>query len=122
MAKHALVTGGLQGIGRAIVDALHARGDIVTVFDIAGKTDERVVQLITQNVDYYQVDVSNVASIKDAFSKISHIDIVINNAGIAKDNLAIRMKENDWDCVLDVNLKGAFFVAQEAMSIQLLPN
>lgn len=113
--KHALVTGGLQGIGKAIVDQLQQRGDQVTVFDVADPSDERVTALQQNGITYHQVDVSNIASIQDAFSKINSIDILVNNAGITKDNLAIRMRESDWDSVLNVNLKGAFFVAQCAL-------
>ena len=103
--KRALVTGGLQGIGRAIVETLQQRGDQVTVFDVAEPSDDRVAALQQNGITYHQVDVSNIASIQDAFSKIDTIDILVNNA--------------DWDSVLNVNLKGAFFVAQNALKKML---
>jgi 3-oxoacyl-[acyl-carrier protein] reductase len=143
--KNALVTGGLQGIGRAIVEKLLKRGDRVFVFDCVPENDPRVPELKELGVGYLQVDISNVDSIKNGFkllfdllgqvkkenfpfalsdSELSEgesngcercLDILINNAGITRDNLAIRMNQNDWDSVLNVNLRGAFFCAQEAI-------
>lgn len=101
-----IVTGGVQGIGKSISDALRARGDTVVVFDCVPEAD-------------ICVDVSDVASIRAGFEKFfstnDRLDILVNNAGIARDSLAIRLKEEQWDAVLDVNLKGAFFCAQEAL-------
>ena len=125
---NSLVTGGAQGIGRAIVSKLQNRGDRVFVFDIIDLTDTCVLELSKQGIYYIQVDVSSVDSIKDGFSAVykildisddtnqsSHLDILINNAGVTKDNLVLRMSELDWDYVLDVNLKGTFFCIQQAL-------
>jgi 3-oxoacyl-[acyl-carrier protein] reductase len=102
----AIVTGGMQGIGKSITEALRLRGDSVTVFDCVPEAD-------------ICVDVSNVESIRTGFEKFfsvnDRLDILVNNAGIARDSLAIRLKEEQRDSVLDVNLKGAFFCAQEAL-------
>lgn len=111
MSRNVLVTGGAQGIGRAIVDSFLAHGDNVFIFDL--KPLEEVE--LPQGVTYIQVDVSSLESIKNGFMQIDDIDILVNNAGIARDTLALRMKEADWDLVLQVNLKGAFFCAQEAL-------
>lgn len=122
--RTALVTGGLQGIGRAIADLLLARGDRVFVFDYVSPEDERVKALTSSGVFYIQVDISKVDSISNGFKILfsaldgagsSSLDILVNNAGIARDMLAIRLSEGDWDAVLDVNLKGAFFCAQHAL-------
>jgi 3-oxoacyl-[acyl-carrier protein] reductase len=90
------------------------RGDTVFVLDCV---DNPVVK---KNFHYIQTDVSSVDSIKKAFKKIysktNSIDLLVNNAGIARDNIALRLKESDWDSVLDVNLKGAFFCAQQALT------
>jgi len=114
MQKTSLVTGGVQGIGRAIVDALQARGDRVFVFDRLDPSDALVQELKVHSVDYIQVDVSSHESIKAGFATLfsltSRLDVCVNNAGVTKDNLALRMSESEWDTVLDVNLKGAFFL------------
>lgn len=114
--KNSLVTGGLRGIGRSIVDTLVARGDHVFVFDCMPPTDDAAQELSSLGVVYIQVDVSSVDSIKNGFAELpSSLDILVNNAGITRDNLALRMTEQDWDKVVDVNLKGTFFCAQHAL-------
>ncbi|MBD3231786.1 3-oxoacyl-[acyl-carrier-protein] reductase [Candidatus Dependentiae bacterium] len=118
-----IVTGGLQGIGKGIVEKLKKRGDNLFIFDLVSIQDERVQKIQDLGIKYFQVDVSCVDSIKEGFNKIYQIlekkkltlDLLINNAGITKDSLAIRMTERDWDSVLQVNLKGTFFCCQQAI-------
>lgn len=122
--KNILVTGGLQGIGRAIVDHLQKQGNNLFVFDRLPDDDVNVVTLRQQGITYIQTDIASTASIKNGFEKLyaqldqqalSTFDVLINNAGVTRDGLALRMSENDWDQVLDINLKGAFFCAQNAL-------
>jgi 3-oxoacyl-[acyl-carrier protein] reductase len=124
MKKNSLVTGGLQGIGKSIVQVLNIRGDNVFIFDILDEKDNLVLEVKERGFFYYQVDVSNLDSIKNGFTLLFNdiktlenkdLNLLVNNAGIARDNLAIRMTENDWDSVLDVNLKGTFFCCQQAI-------
>lgn len=116
----ALVTGGIGDIGRAIVEEFIARGDRVIVFDCIDDGDEKVTTLRSMGVDYMQVDLRFVDQIKKAFSKIyeryESIDVLVNNAGITRDGMALRMNESNWDDVHDVNLRGSFFCAQQALS------
>ncbi|MBU1008184.1 3-oxoacyl-ACP reductase FabG [Candidatus Dependentiae bacterium] len=106
---NAVVTGGARGIGRAIVEELVSRGDTVFIFDCSPPEDNL-------GASFIQVDISSLESIREGFEKINGpIDILVNNAGIARDMLAVRLREADWDAVLDVNLKGAFFCAQQAL-------
>ncbi len=114
--KVSLVTGGLQGIGNAIAKTLQKRGDHIYIFDYIEKNDDRVKSLQEQGFEYVRVDVSSVESIENGFAQLpERIDVVVNNAGITKDGLAVRLKEPDWDHVLNVNLKGSFFIAQHAI-------
>ena len=127
---HAVVTGGLGGIGQAIVAALFERtkktSGLIFVIDYLPEHDERAQALQQQGIIYLSVQLTFVEEIKQAFKKIyaiieeqfpgSHLSLLVNNAGITKDALAIRVKEYDWDEVLDVNLKAAFFCAQQALS------
>lgn len=113
--KIALVTGAAQGIGKAISLCLAKEGASVAVCDInlekASETAKEIesfgknaIALKLNVADTKEVE-ENVNKILDKFKKI---DILVNNAGITKDGLIIRMKEEDWDAVLNVNLKGTF--------------
>ncbi len=121
--KAALVTGGLRGIGRAIANELHTRGNRVFVFDIAPETDPSVLELCSHDIGYIPVDVSNATSIKMGFEKLfttladeqKSLQILVNNAGITRDTFALRMNETDWDSVINVNLKGTFLCTQHAL-------
>lgn len=116
---NSLVTGGVQGIGRGIVQELKDRGDNVYVFDICEEDDPRVQDLKKLDVFYIKTDISFVESIINGFKQISKLDLLVNNAGMTSDNIALRMSEKNWDSVLDVNLKGAFFCAQQAIKIMM---
>ena len=121
--RNTVITGGLQGIGRALVQQAQARGDAVFVFDIVSTDDQRVVLLKEQGVRYFSVDVSQADQVAAAFTELKEIlgeqgaglDVLVNNAGITRDNLVLRMKESEWDTVLNVNLKGSYLCSQQAI-------
>ncbi|TDM03999.1 3-oxoacyl-[acyl-carrier-protein] reductase [Macrococcus carouselicus] len=120
MMATALVTGASRGIGRAIALQLAADGyDIVVNY--AGSKDkaEEVVSLIEESgrkAIAVQANVSDKEAVKtminQAIETFGSIDVVINNAGITRDNLMMRMKENEWQDVIDTNLTGVFNVVQ----------
>ncbi len=124
-----VVTGGSRGIGRAICAALSEPGTTV-YFNYnsnldAAKTTSEVIQAAGGRARYHQVDVASEAAVADYLGDIlkqaGRIDVLVNNAGITRDGLLVRMKEADWDAVLDVNLKGTFNcmkVAAKAMMRQ----
>ncbi|MCP4142541.1 MAG: 3-oxoacyl-[acyl-carrier-protein] reductase [Chloroflexi bacterium] len=118
--RTAIVTGGARGIGKAIAETLGARGAKVVVVDLIMDLAEEAANEIATNhgveTAALEADVSDQASVKAmvkaAIAKFGQIDILINNAGITRDGLIMRMKEADWDMVLDINLKGAFNCSQ----------
>lgn len=114
--KMALVTGATGGIGGEIAKALHAQGAIVA---ISGRNKEKLDALASElglNVHAIVADLSNsdgiTALIKDAEGAMGQIDILVNNAGLTRDNLSMRMKDDEWQDVLDVNLTAPFKLAK----------
>jgi len=118
--KTALVTGGSRGIGRAIALELAAQGaDIVINYTRNAEMAAGVVaelEALGVQALAVQADVSVAAQaeglVEQAMGLTGQIDLLINNAGITRDTLLIRMKEEDWDDVLQINLKGAFLMTK----------
>ncbi|GBD99799.1 3-oxoacyl-[acyl-carrier-protein] reductase FabG [bacterium BMS3Abin07] len=120
----AFITGGARGIGKAIAGAFAELGCNIVIADIDPELSSRTAGEIKEaGVDSLavQIDVSSSVSVSSAFKsvmeKFGRIDILVNNAGITKDNVIIRMKEEDWDAVLNINLKGVFLCSKEAIRI-----
>jgi 3-oxoacyl-[acyl-carrier protein] reductase len=121
--KVAVVTGAAQGIGRAIAETLAQRGAHVVVADLQVEKAEAAAKQIAASTGRraiaVQVDVADDASaramIDRAMAEFGRLDILVNNAGITRDNLIMRMKDADWDLVLNVNLKGAFNCSKAAI-------
>lgn len=121
--KTAIVTGGTRGIGREIVREL-AKGGANVAFNYSKSTAEAdalkaELEAAGANVFAAQCDVANteaaanfVAEVKNAFGTV---DFLVNNAGITRDQLILRMKEEDWDAVIDTNLKGAWNFSKAAI-------
>lgn len=113
--KIALVTGAARGIGRAIAEKLAAEGADIALCDLNREWLTEAEQAITamgRKVLPLATDVSQAASVQQAVDEamkvFGRVDILINNAGITRDGFLVRMSEDDWDQVLDVNLKGTF--------------
>jgi 3-oxoacyl-[acyl-carrier protein] reductase len=114
--KVALVTGASRGIGRAIALELARHGAKVVV-NYAGneaKANEVVNEIINMGGEAFaiQADVSKAEAVeqmvKEALERFGRLDILVNNAGVTRDNLLMRMKEEEWDEVININLKGVF--------------
>lgn len=122
MTKSALVTGASRGIGRSIALQLAEEGYNVAV-NYAGskeKAEAVVEEIKAEGVDSFAIQ-ANVADadevkamIKEVVSQFGSLDVLVNNAGITRDNLLMRMKEQEWDDVIDTNLKGVFNCIQKA--------
>jgi 3-oxoacyl-[acyl-carrier protein] reductase len=121
--KVVLITGASRGIGRAIAMAFAEPGSAVIInyrsgSEAAKKTAEAVTQRGAQAV-LCPFDVAQPEAVKAAFKDITdtfgRLDVLVNNAGITRDNIFPRLKESDWDDVVAVNLKGVFLCCQAAM-------
>lgn len=119
--KNAVVTGAARGIGKAIAMALAKSGLNVVVSDImideAKKVAEELEGLGVKALAV-KTDVSRAEDaeelIKTTVEGLGSVDFLVNNAGVTRDNLSVRMSEQEWDMVLDINLKGTFLCSQAA--------
>lgn len=125
--KTAIVTGATRGIGRAIALELAARGANVA-FNFAksieqAETLKTEIESLGAKTFAAQCDVADTTAaadfVKQTHNQFGRIDFLINNAGITKDNLILRMKEDDWDAVIDTNLKGAWNFAKAALRFMM---
>jgi 3-oxoacyl-[acyl-carrier protein] reductase len=118
LKKVAVVTGGTKGIGQGIVLELASRGFLVYALgrNLPEMNDYASDSSLVENIRFAQCDVSSFDEVQNVFSEIvkeaGRIDVLVNNAGITKDGLLMRMKETDWDAVMNINLKGTFNTAK----------
>jgi 3-oxoacyl-[acyl-carrier protein] reductase len=113
--KTAIVTGAARGIGKKIAIGLAKQGINVVVSDVmkdeAEKTSKEIIELGVKSIVII-ADVSKIDDatrlIKETVEQFGAVDFLVNNAGITRDNLSVRMSEQEWDMVIDINLKGTF--------------
>jgi 3-oxoacyl-[acyl-carrier protein] reductase len=124
--KVALVTGAARGIGQAIAIKMAAEGADLIICDLQqdwlAETTQKI-EALGRRASGYAVDVSNAQAVQEmvdrAVQAMGRIDVLVNNAGITKDGLLIRMSEADWDAVLDINLKGTFLFTKAVSRIMM---
>ncbi|MCH8197224.1 MAG: 3-oxoacyl-[acyl-carrier-protein] reductase [Proteobacteria bacterium] len=118
-AKRALVTGASGGLGGAIARALHAQGAEVALSGTRTDALEALAGELAGRVHVLPSDLSDKAAanklVEDAQGEMGGLDILVNNAGIARDALMMRMKDEDWEAVLEVNLTATFRLARAAL-------
>jgi 3-oxoacyl-[acyl-carrier protein] reductase len=120
----AVITGGARGIGKAIALELASKGSDIVIADIieeqaeetAGELEKLGITSMAVKMDVSDSE-SVASSISNIKEKMGRIDIFINNAGITRDGLVMRMKEEDWDAVLTINLKSVFLCSREAIKV-----
>jgi len=122
--KVAFITGGSQGIGAAIVKAFYNVGAKVY---FCGRDEQKLIKIAEElkvinsygSFGYFVGDVTDYKNVENMVDELvkkeGRIDILVNNAGITKDNIILRMKEEEWDAVLNTNLKGAFFFTKAVL-------
>lgn len=120
--KTALVTGGSRGIGSAICKALSTNHKVIIGYSNSKEEAKKLEESITSNGGLamsVKVDVSDKNSINTAFEEIEKsygiVDVLVNNAGITKDNILPRMKDSEWDDVIQTNLTGSYLTTQRAI-------
>ena len=122
----AIITGSGRGIGKAIALKLAQQGMNIVISDVAADTVDNAVKEIEQlgvKVLGVKADVTNSEDVFHLFSEtievFGRVDVLVNNAGITRDNLLIRMQESEWDSVIAVNLKGCFNCLKAAAKIMM---
>ena len=120
--KTALVTGGSRGIGKAIAQKLAETSNVAIGYSNSKEQAVEVVNYIQANggnAIAVQIDVTDNESVEKCFEliekELSSVEILVNNAGITKDNIFPRLKQDDWDSVIDTNLTGSFRASQRAI-------
>lgn len=119
---HILITGGVRGIGRAIALGFARYKVNIHIWDISNEgydTLEKLIEEMGSSSTFTKVNVASFSEVENAVAAMLKdtgcIDIVINNAGITRDNLLMGMKEEDWDSVIAVNLKGTYNVSKHVI-------
>lgn len=122
-SKTAVVTGSARGIGRRIAERFADLGARVVISDLDQEAVEKVADEIGRGAVGIKCNVTDMNDVASLFEKTQEtcgsVDIVVNNAGITRDTLMLRMDEKDWDLVIDINLKGAFLVTKIASRIMM---
>jgi 3-oxoacyl-[acyl-carrier protein] reductase len=124
--KVAVITGGARGIGYSIAERLASDGHIIVIADILSEVAEQSANnLAAKGIETMAVtgDVSSPAEVDAMFKAVTEkfgtVHILVNNAGITKDNLLLRLSEDDWDLVMKINLKGSFLCTKSASRIMM---
>ena len=120
--KRVLVTGSTQGIGAAVALAFAQKGCQVLLNGRREELPEEIADQLREtgaDYQYFSADVSDEAAVKQLFKAIGDVDIIVNNAGITRDQILIGMKLADFDQIIKVNLRSTFMLTQRALKKML---
>jgi NAD(P)-dependent dehydrogenase (short-subunit alcohol dehydrogenase family) len=117
----AIVTGAAKGIGKAITTQFIAEGYTTILVDVDDESGNQLADLLGENAHYQSCDISKIDDVQSLFNSIMEkhgkIDVLVNNAGIIRDNVIWKMPEDDFDKVIDINLKGTWLMCKSAGTI-----
>ena len=127
--RTAFVTGGSRGIGKAIAEQFAKEGANVAIIDVNEQALSEVTAQFTDAGYTFYTKLASVTNreeigqaMQETYEKFGSIDILVNNAGVIRDNLVFKMTDDDWDMVMDVHLKGAFYACQAAQAYMTKQN
>ena len=120
--KNAIVTGAAKGIGKAIAEKLSGDGFFIVIVDVDNENGSKLAKSMGKDKAYfYNCNIQSEEEVKGLFSKVINehkkVDALVNNAGIIKDNMIHKMTFEDFESVIDVNLKGTWLMCREAAKI-----
>lgn len=121
MKKVAIVTGAAKGIGKAIAERMIAENYITILVDVDDKNGNKLAKQLGENAHYLNCDIRKEKAVEELFQTVikqfNRLDALVNNAGIIKDNMIWKMPTEDFDAVIDINLKGTWLMCKNAASI-----
>jgi NAD(P)-dependent dehydrogenase (short-subunit alcohol dehydrogenase family) len=121
MKKVAIVTGAAKGIGKAIAERMIAENYITILVDVDDENGNKLANQLGKNAHYFNCDIRNEKAVEELFQTVikqfNRLDALVNNAGIIKDNVIWKMPTEDFDAVIDINLKGTWLMCKNAASI-----
>ena len=122
--KNIIITGATGGIGKTLVRQFRDEGANILITGTSEEKLKNFTKQFSEKLNFVACDLSNIKNIEGILSEVdkvfkNKVDILINNAGITSDNLALRMKEEDWYKVIDINLTSTFFLTKEIIKLMI---
>ena len=122
--KNVIISGATGGIGKTLVQAMHSEGANILITGTNEEKLKKFAQNFSGRLEYVVCDLSNIKNIDNILISVKKIfenkvDILVNNAGVTSDNLALRMKEEEWHKVININLNSTFFLTKEIVKLMI---
>lgn len=112
--RTAIITGAAKGIGKSIAQRLSQEGYYCVLVDVDEENGNDLAQELGNGATFYKCDISNETEVKALFASLESVDVLVNNAGIIRDNMIWKMPVEDFDLVTNINLKGTWMMCREA--------
>jgi 3-oxoacyl-[acyl-carrier protein] reductase len=122
--KNIIISGATGGIGKTLVQAMNNEGANILITGTSEEKLKQFAQNLAGKVEYVVCDLSNIKNIDNILLSVKEVfenkvDVLVNNAGITSDNLALRMKEEEWHKVININLNSTFFLTKEIVKLMI---